>query len=395
MQPKTSDFHELPYFGRYRDDCLSLWTDSVQRLNDFFTYLNSLDNDLQFTMEIGDSEICFLDLKISLENNKLSTTVYSKPTDSHLYLHAKSCHKSSSIDGIQKGVALRLRRICSTDNEYSEKSKEYQQYLTNRGHDKSKVKTVFEDCKQVSRNDSRIEREPKKIQNCTVFSTEYNPRGPNVSDILKKHLHLLYNTEGLSDVFKKDSVFVACRRNQNLKELLHRGDPYSVNERLVDVEGYERCQKKCDSCDNFVVPTSFVKSFATGRKFTIRNHLTCQTQNVIYLAFCKSCHRQGVGSTIRWKPRLSNYKSHIKKQIRSCRIVNHFIDSCRKGVDGVDNLCFVLLDSVNNVEGLSSDEVDALLLKKEKFWIGTLVTQHKGLNGTHDWNRKNRCEREK
>ena len=29
------------------------------------------------------------------------------------------------------------------------------------------------------------------------------------------------------------------------------------------------------------------------------------------------------------------------------------------------------------------------------FWIGTLVTQHQGLNGKHDWNRKTRTEREK
>ena len=46
-----------------------------------------------------------------------------------------------------------------------------------------------------------------------------------------------------------------------------------------------------------------------------------------------------------------------------------------------------LMYIVNNTTHLTSKNIDALLLEKEKFWIGTLVTQHKGLNGTHDWNR--------
>ena len=53
------------------------------------------------------------------------STGYSKPTDSHLYLRSTSCHKSSSINGIQKDEALRLRRICSTTEEYQNKAKEY------------------------------------------------------------------------------------------------------------------------------------------------------------------------------------------------------------------------------------------------------------------------------
>ena len=40
------------------------------------------------------------------------------------------------------------------------------------------------------------------------------------------------------------------------------------------------------------------------------------------------CLKQGVGSTFDWKPRLRNNKSHIKKKMRSCSIVNHFIDVC-------------------------------------------------------------------
>jgi len=187
---------------------------------------------------------------------------------------------------------------------------------------------------------------------------------------------------------------VAFKREKNLTNLLMRSDPYNLKPDLIDHQerGYKRCDRKCDSCDNFVDETSFITCHATGRKFGIRNLVTCNTKNVIYVIYCTTCGKQGVGSTVSWKSRLANYKSHIRKQNPTCRIVNHFINEC---MENHLNFRFILVDVVNNTDSLSQNEIDDLLLKKEKFWIGTLVTQHKGLNGTHDWNRKLRSEREK
>ena len=107
-------------------------------------------------MEVNDKELCFLDLKISVLNGKLETSVYSKPTDAHLYLHSQSCHPKKTIVGIQKGVALRLKRICSTDDEFNNKSIEYSQYLVNRGHKKSSIQKAFNSVSKLSRNEARI-----------------------------------------------------------------------------------------------------------------------------------------------------------------------------------------------------------------------------------------------
>ena len=98
-------------------------------------FLNSIDSNLQFTIEVGRKELCFLDLKLTLKNNKIESTVYSKPTNRHLNLQAaNSCNNSPSILEIQKEDALRLCNICSTNEEYNNKSKEYKAYLNGRGH---------------------------------------------------------------------------------------------------------------------------------------------------------------------------------------------------------------------------------------------------------------------
>ena len=62
---------------------------------------------------------------------------------------------------------------------------------------------------------------------------------------------------------------------------------------------------------------------------------------MVYLAECLACGLQGVGSTVNFKARLANYKSHIKRGHRTCSIVNHFLDCY-----GADHsyLKFMLID---------------------------------------------------
>ena len=85
-------------------------------------FLNSLDEIFEFTVEEGGKSLYFLHLKITIDDKKLLTSVYNKPTDSHLYLDGTSCHLAKSIDGFSTGVAKRLKPICSNDRDFLEQS---------------------------------------------------------------------------------------------------------------------------------------------------------------------------------------------------------------------------------------------------------------------------------
>ena len=114
-----------------------------------------------------------------------------------------------------------------------------------------------------------------------------------------------------------------------------------------DNPGCFKCHRKvCDACQNFLLPYRHIISVATGKSYKIRQHLSCQTDFVIYSAFCKKCNRQCGGSAIDFRYRLSNYKSHIKKQKRTCRLVNHFIDNSSD--HPLDCLKFTLIEQVSN-----------------------------------------------
>ena len=189
---------------------------------------------------------------------------------------------------------------------------------------------------------------------------------------------------------------LASRREQNLKELLTRADPYSIK---VDLTGdftgmgYKRCRQGCDSCVSFVMETDRITSSATGKTFLIRRCFSCNAKNVIYCAMCTKCLKQGVGSTADWKPRMRNYKSHINNGHKTCGIVKHFLEDCIDEDDPCGHLIFFIIDGLNNTDNLNSEQIDDLLLQKEKFWIGALLTQHSGMNTSHDWNRTRRNDR--
>ena len=204
-QAQHTIFKELMSYYRFRDDCFLLWSGNTSLINKFVYFVNILDPSLRFTVEIGGKSLKFMDLLITIENGKLETTFYSKPTDGYLYLHNDSCHPKATKLAVQKGVALRLRRICSSDDEFTKKSKDYQAYLVTRGHDPKNVVANFEKVKNINRSEARKKQNrPNSIKKQRFF-TEYNPVCPNISEIIKKHEHFIRNHEFLNKLFPPDS----------------------------------------------------------------------------------------------------------------------------------------------------------------------------------------------
>ena len=114
-------------------------------------------------------------------------------------------------------------------------------------------------------------------------------------------------------------ITVAYKREKYLNELLTRADPYNIINNVDDeMHTYVLCKQRCDSYANFVVAKSSFECVATKRVYKVRRSTSCVSKNVTYIAHCLNILKQGVGSTVDWKPRLVRYFS----------IVNHFIDVC-------------------------------------------------------------------
>ena len=162
------------------------------------------------------------------------------------------------------------------------------------------------------RQQSRIKkRKNSNSKNKIVFCSKYNPLGPNIKEIIQKRAHIL----DYCQIMQNKEIMVAYKREKKLKDLLKRADPYNIINHVDDeMYTYVPCKKRCDSCTNFVVAKSSSECFATKRIYKVRRSTSCVFKNVICIVFCLNCLKQGVGSTVDWKPRLHNYKSYIKKK---------------------------------------------------------------------------------
>ena len=90
-----------------------LWQHGSIELERFVQHLNSRVETIRFTHEFSSDKVSFLDVSISNINGKLTTDLYTKPTDTHDYLLYSSAHPKNCKDSIPYSQFLRVRRICS------------------------------------------------------------------------------------------------------------------------------------------------------------------------------------------------------------------------------------------------------------------------------------------
>ena len=80
------------FWPHFRDDCFDIWTHGEHALTEFTMFLDTISSKLDmktklfFKENYSDQKINFLDTTIYLQDGKLEFDVYSKATDSHLYL---------------------------------------------------------------------------------------------------------------------------------------------------------------------------------------------------------------------------------------------------------------------------------------------------------------------
>ena len=85
---------------------------------------------------------------------------------------------------------------------------------------------------------------------------------------------------------------------------------------------------KCDICKNFLITDSKFRSTVTGKTYFIKDNLSCDSCNVIYLITYSTCREQYEGSAINFKLRFRIHKSGIKTNKDRCGTARHFNNKC-------------------------------------------------------------------
>ena len=100
-----------------------IWTHGEESLKTFLEELNDFNQFIKFTYEYSAKNIPFLDLKVGLKDEKITTELHVKPTDHHQYFHFSSVHPNDTKRSLVFGQSLRMSRLCSNESDF-ERNKE-------------------------------------------------------------------------------------------------------------------------------------------------------------------------------------------------------------------------------------------------------------------------------
>ena len=232
---KTQDIN--PWFWkRFVDSIFFIWTESEASLEKFLEDLNKFHPNLKFTCEKSKDKINFLDVVIKIKYSRIITDLYWKPTDGHQYLYYDSC----DVDHIKRSIifsqTLRLKRLCSENNDLNVHVEDLKTWFRKREHPHYLTKKQVEKAPRLTPSD---ENNSKKVNGLSLVVT-YNPAFKNLLQVIRKNLQLFYADELVRKVFSP-APFASFKSTRNLKSYLVRSKIYPLERKV----GSEKCKSKC------------------------------------------------------------------------------------------------------------------------------------------------------
>ena len=377
--------HVYPYpykptlWLRYIDDIFMVWDHGLDELNKFIQHLNTSMDSIKFTTEISDSELNFLDVKVSVNNNHLITDLYIKPTDRNTYLPYDSAHPKHCMRGLPYGQFLRIRRICSRDKDYTKHAAKKAALLCQHGYPKQLLVEAILKAYNKDRMSLLDTGKTKPISSGeeTIFlTTTYNRQYNGLHKQVESTWDLL-GRSSTTRFLQTKTVKVGYKRPKNLRDILTRArlpSPKPTEEN----DSTDPSMKKTIKCENpecrycpRMNRTGKITSHTTGRRYTTRTNVDCTSNNLVYCISCKTCGKQYVGQTMNTvKKRFQGHFYLIKHKKEDHEVSRHFNQKSHNGLDDVEIhvLWFIKHDA-------KKDYTKNIRLKYEFDWIHCLRTQ--------------------
>ena len=402
LLPKDSQLiDENLDFTRFRDDGISILLHEKDT-HKFEQCLQNLHPDIKWEVQPG-TEKDYLDVHLMLKNGEIHSDVFSK--SSHNYLPPNSCHPRSTFKGLISSVGTRLRIICSHDKYLAPRIEEYARYFAACGwnYDKArgelikgsnydKKDTEEEACKK---REHMLYRARSKKTKKIAWITTYDPRVPQKSKIIHKHMHILYRNPQNKKCFPEGLLIGADKKRKNLRQIIKPTVPRRFVQHGPFLEnGCFPCAGAmkipgatgaCDLCKHIKTTHSFISPY-DNRKWNIRQHLTCSTPNLIYLIICKCNNHESyawyIGSTNNILDRWRNHRKDFKsRRYASCGLSRHAVEPHPEILPRkpIEYLKVILLET------LGKTATEAQLINREVWWQSNVGTLFFGLNKRKDF----------
>ena len=208
LVPKWAKY--VSFYKRFIDDVIGIWlSDPDPNLNEAMWSAFKADMNkwygLEWTCTTPALNCNFMDLTISITDGKLSTTLFEKEQNLHLYLPPTSSHPKGCGTGLVFGYVLRARWLCSNQADADAKIEEFLGQLLERGHSRENLDPLFARAEAnaatyMSRSPrqrfSLIEEKKQASKQQLCFHLRFHREDPSSSAIQRLWREHIFDPEG-------------------------------------------------------------------------------------------------------------------------------------------------------------------------------------------------------
>ena len=179
--------HQLRYLGRYIDDIVGIW-DGNNEIEIQNSFASVTDENIKLSWVFSQQTLVALDLRINLQNGRISTRTHTKPTDGHQYVHWTSAHPAHLLRSIPKAQLLRRKRNCSNENDFQEEAATLLKQFRARGYPQKVLKEALRQVNAHPRTLTRNNQRSKPDSNPRInLVCKYDKHTiPKLKEELKK-----------------------------------------------------------------------------------------------------------------------------------------------------------------------------------------------------------------
>ena len=311
---------------RYLDDAFLPWRKSFGDFKVFVDLLNSLDHNINFTYDLNDQKISFLNILIYKDKNGLKCDMYFKPTDTREYLPFNSCHPHHTKVNIPFTLA---RNICTIvedrDRRYKQLS-DLNQHLKKCGYPSHVISNAINIMSSYDQSELRVYKE-KCDEETIVFTYTFNPKNPNVSEIINNNIQSLKDNLHLNKIFGHINFIKSKKEPPSLGDLLTRS---SFSYKKPDF-GIKKCNSsRCKTCDDINITDSF-NFHKVNQIYKLRQVFDCRATNCIYVLTCLGCDEYYIGKADNLRVRNNKHRFDVKNYEQCLMAVDKHIHFCGNG----------------------------------------------------------------
>ena len=264
------------FYTRYVDDVFCVFRKGVNH-ETFMSKLNSLHANISFTVELGGTELPFLDTRIQLVGNGFTSTVFRKDTNTDMILNYSSVAPMKWKTGLVKCLVHRAHKGCSNKILLRKEIDHLRQMFFKNGYPKRLFNDIVDEFRTQQDAQNEVNDQTLSEDNTTKIILKIPFVGSKSVMFAKKikklvkmemdiDIQIIYETVRIKDFFKlKDGV---------TKEILSK---------VV--------YKFCCSSDSKI---QYIGHTNRTLRERVSEHLKGKTAVSDHIAVCKNCSDNGV-----------------------------------------------------------------------------------------------------